>query len=548
MSDTRRPAEVAIIGGGCASMATAFELTRPEHEGRYHVTVYQQGWRLGGKGASGRGPSGRIEEHGLHLWLGYYDNAFRLLRECYAELGRDPKTSPMADWRDAIYPEERVGLVDRSPDGSWSNWVASFPPIPGEPGDPRDGSLYSVQDYMQRTTQLIISLLASVQEREGDRDVEGQPAQDFAADLRGLAPDAILGTIGRFLRYGQLATLAAVTQGAQLLADVIKSIPGIPTSQALRLIDAVSTGAQSLLKSAIDTDPETRRLWEILDLALASLRGAVRFGLATDPQGFDAINDYDMREWLRLNGASDLTLNSAFVRGLYDLGFAYEHGDTDRPAIAAGVGLRGTARMLFTYKGSLFWKMRAGMGDVVFAPYYEVLKRRGVSFKFFHRLENVRLVDEAKLEPGEKSYVESLDFDVQAEVEGGGEYEPLVDIRDLPCWPSAPDFAQLVDGERLEQEQWRFESHWDRRKAESTILRVTEDFDFVVLGVSLGAIPLRVRGNPRPRRSVAGDGAEGQDGGDAGLPAVDARGHAAAGVEARPGESFRLRHAFRHLG
>ncbi|MFV2090718.1 MAG: FAD-dependent oxidoreductase, partial [Pseudomonadales bacterium] len=84
------PTRVAIIGGGCASMTTAFELTRPEHRGKFEVTVYQQGWRLGGKGASGRGPSGRIEEHGLHIWLGYYDNAFQLMRECYAELDRDP--------------------------------------------------------------------------------------------------------------------------------------------------------------------------------------------------------------------------------------------------------------------------------------------------------------------------------------------------------------------------------------------------------------------------------------------------------------------------
>ncbi|HSY56912.1 MAG TPA: NAD(P)-binding protein, partial [Bradyrhizobium sp.] len=96
---SRKPIEVAIIGGGCASIAAAFELTRPRHKGAYHVTIYQLGWRLGGKGASGRGPAGRIEEHGLHVWLGCYDNAFQLLRECYDELnakarkakGRDPK-------------------------------------------------------------------------------------------------------------------------------------------------------------------------------------------------------------------------------------------------------------------------------------------------------------------------------------------------------------------------------------------------------------------------------------------------------------------------
>lgn len=47
-----RPIRVAVIGGGCASLTAAFELSRPEHRGRYEVTVYQLGWRLGGKGAA----------------------------------------------------------------------------------------------------------------------------------------------------------------------------------------------------------------------------------------------------------------------------------------------------------------------------------------------------------------------------------------------------------------------------------------------------------------------------------------------------------------
>jgi uncharacterized protein with NAD-binding domain and iron-sulfur cluster len=42
----QKPIEVAVIGGGCASVAAAFELTRPEHNGKYHITLYQVGWRL----------------------------------------------------------------------------------------------------------------------------------------------------------------------------------------------------------------------------------------------------------------------------------------------------------------------------------------------------------------------------------------------------------------------------------------------------------------------------------------------------------------------
>jgi len=41
----------------------------------------------------------------------------------------------------------------------------------------------------------------------------------------------------------------------------------------------------------------------------------------------------------------------------------------------------------------------------------------------------------------------------------------------------------------LEREERDFESHWDRRNIATKTLRVTEDFDFVVLAVGLGAIP-----------------------------------------------------------
>ena len=48
----RERVKVAVIGGGCAAMAAAFELTRPSHAGRYEVTIYQLGWRLGGAWSS----------------------------------------------------------------------------------------------------------------------------------------------------------------------------------------------------------------------------------------------------------------------------------------------------------------------------------------------------------------------------------------------------------------------------------------------------------------------------------------------------------------
>jgi hypothetical protein len=58
-----------------------------------------------------------------------------------------------------------------------------------------------------------------------------------------------------------------------------------------------------------------------------------------------------------------------------------------------------------------------------------------------------------------------------------------------PCWPAQPDYAQLVDGARLAREGRDFESFWERRRVASKTIRVVDDFDFVVLGIGVGAIP-----------------------------------------------------------
>ncbi|MEO0913221.1 MAG: NAD(P)-binding protein, partial [Pseudomonadota bacterium] len=79
--------KIAILGGGVGGMVTALALTNePGWDEKYDITLYQMGWRLGGKGASGRGPNGRIQEHGLHIWLGFYWNAFNAMKAAFAEL------------------------------------------------------------------------------------------------------------------------------------------------------------------------------------------------------------------------------------------------------------------------------------------------------------------------------------------------------------------------------------------------------------------------------------------------------------------------------
>jgi uncharacterized protein with NAD-binding domain and iron-sulfur cluster len=451
------------------------------NRGRYEVTVYQQGWRLGGKGASGRGPSGRIEEHGLHLWMGWYENAFRVIRECYDELDRDPARCRIATWRDAFKPDSFTGTMEQTLNGEWRCWRAALPMAPGLPGDSQTNSpRWTVADYMIRAAALLRTLLGTLATGLDKREPSASgPAnqRQSESDLTGM--DAI----GVLIRLGQLSTLAGLIQGVELLGTVVGGIS--PESERLLLpfVEAISSNARVQLQAVVSTDDESRRLWTIMDLTLATMRGILRHNLATHPRGFEVIDDYDCREWLLLNGASQQSVDSGYMRSLYDLGFAYEDGDPERPRLAAGQALRSMLRAFFTYRGAFFWKMQSGMGDIVFAPLYEVLRRRGVRFDFFHRLENVGI------DWAEDPHVRTLEFDVQARTRSGAPYEPLIDVRGLPCWPSQPLWTQLEHSQRLQQERRDFEKFFEPRRDDRRVLRVGTDFDLVVLGVGIGSVP-----------------------------------------------------------
>jgi hypothetical protein len=194
--------------------------------------------------------------------------------------------------------------------------------------------------------------------------------------------------------------------------------------------------------------------------------------------GYERIDHLDYREWLAAHGAAAETLDCAIVRGMYDLTFAYQGGDKRRPRFAAGLGLQLAARMLFDFKGSIFWRMQAGMGEIVFAPLYQALAQRGVQFRFFRRLD--------RLDVGTDRTISAVHLTRQARLaDGRTEYDPLVRHDGLPCWPDRPLADQLSEDPGDDAE-----SHgWHGAGAEQETLVAGRDFDVAVLAVSLGMVP-----------------------------------------------------------
>jgi len=484
----QRRKKIAILGGGVGAMTAAFELTaQKDWQEHYEVTVYQMGWRLGGKGASGRNHEAqeRIEEHGLHILLGFYDNAFNVLKRCYDELGR-PAGAPLATWRDAFKPHNLVVFSERI-GSEWQEWPIEFPVDDEEPGG-RDVAL-RVWEYVPLLLGWMSDMLVAP---TGARRPHRNPGMPWARCIRRLLVD---------VEGVALTAAAGWLWAAEWLARSLDADPRKHRREAhhtlVWLLDKFIRWLWDRMEHVVDRDAEARHLFMALDLSAAIITGLIVDGVIF--RGFDAIDDLELHEWLEKHGASKrLTLDGSWTRAAYNLPFAYRYGDTRRPCAAAGTALRGVLRMVLTYKGAIMWKMQAGMGDTIFGPLYEVLKRRGVRFEFFHRvkhlhpaadgrtIERISLGRQVRLKKARSRKTKRNDL----------HYDPLIPVKDLPCWPSEPLYDQLEEGEKLRRLKRAghfvdLESYWTTWKdVEEITLMHEKDFDLIVLGISLGALPL----------------------------------------------------------
>jgi uncharacterized protein with NAD-binding domain and iron-sulfur cluster len=467
--------KVAVLGGGVGAMTAAFELTAPHLEGRYDVTVYQPGWRLGGKCASGRGgPDKRIEEHGLHVWFGFYANAFDMIQRVYDEW-KPPQASPIKTWQQAFKQCNDIVLFE-SWRGRWHPWHLEFPNDSEVPGSGHDVTpwqfLHTLLDWLLSEWQL-------VSRKTGAPRADRPPARRFdVAWLPRLAAE-----IGRAFERAYVTHY--LEHAFKVAAAHVESpAPGDHRHHHVGWVERLLSDFKHwffrvALEPWIDDD-DVRRFAIMLDFWVTVVTGLVADEVFV--RGFRVLNDVDLWKWLRRHGAEPLTLeHAAFVQALYDLVFAYRDGDKRRPDLATGKALQAMIRIVSEYKGAVLWKMQAGMGDTVFTPLYDVLRSRGVEFKFFHQVIRLGVSQDG-------GSVSSITVQPQAWLTQS-RYDPIVRVGGLRCWPSEPRWGQLVDGAALQPRGVNFENECNPLGLDAFNLRVGEDFDEVVLGISVGALP-----------------------------------------------------------
>jgi hypothetical protein len=484
---------VAVLGAGPAGLAAAYGLSQTEAlRAKYEVTVYQVGWRAGGKVASGRqGPEKRLVMNGTHYLFGCYDNSFKLAKDAYEELEAAGDTR-FGSFESAFIPLTMMA-VKQFFQGRWHDWIFEIPTNGKVPGS--DGSALGLVDVLGMGLQWLVEavggwrLARAVGPRPPLGGDEGRPAWwerivgPIEHGFESVANDLGLGALRMARRLaGRLAG------GAQAEREVLEAIAW--------LLDEVRRGLWQVLGPRAETDLESCRRVTLADLGCSVLIGAIRDDLFA-PGGMAAIDRYDFRAWLARHGAHEATLYSPLVTGWYDAIASYEDGDSRRPNVSAGVTLNALLRAMWSYKGAFAYKPTRELGDSWVAPLVAMLRRRGVRFAFFHRVRDL----EPGLDGARRPVIERIRVEQQVRLreKGACDYEPFIHVHGQPAWPDRPRYEQIDESwpespregsgaERLRLRGVDLEDFYTPWRGEDLVLERGVHFDQVVLALPIESL------------------------------------------------------------
>jgi len=480
-------ARVAIVGGGPAGLSAAYHLIQLDTNQDLDITVYQLGWRLGGKGATGRDAANhhRIEEHGIHGFCKFYFNTWKMVKGVYDAVGGGNEPClPVQTLEEAFLPSSTVYSIE----AGGSCLKGQIGGMPNSPGVPWEGE----PDLSK--TAIVLGLFQQMLRRGR----AGDPQELGNTDLYTWdAPPMMVRTADELQSIVKQTFREALKNRPDPKAEpeVLRRWMG----QSLARLDTARERFE-LLRTQLD-EPETGdyvvRALSSLDLAWSIAKGVILGKLWHPDFDLDDLDPFDYRDWLRDHGASDQTLASAGVLSVANVLFAYPDGDSTRtPELSTASWLNWMLRSVLG-DGEYFYYMAVGTGETVILPLYKALKQKGVKFEFFHKLVGVESTGAA----GART-LHKLIFERQTTIQGGGEYDPLVqmpstlgDGAQWCAWPNQPNWDQLVDGNASKNAGVDFEE-WaggvqplNASQRELTHGASSEGFDYVVWALPSSMIP-----------------------------------------------------------
>lgn len=504
--------KVAILGGGPGSLSVAWQLSSiPNWQDYYEITVYQKGWRLGGKCASGVTETHNLSlEHGIHVFLGWYNNSFSMVKGAYDEVAKHqlaPK-SPFKRWEDAFSPGSRFLIPEYSPQkGKWVHWALSFPNNDLVPGDGPGPSL--TQNFFSFLTMGLELLLQPVDfpapgyYKIRDWIIEKlcpQEAQSIRNHLQNAAPSQFIEGLLRqsFSFLKSVFPSNAGTMAMNLMSSMDRlrnSSEGDAASTIQQIIRLLLDFLEKIANSVGNLtfiDEKLRRIMIMWQLGIVIVKGILEdtYDPTTGEIDVNKINNLDFRAWLKKHGAGQMVLYSGFLRLFYEATFSFHDGYSNEPGkMAAGTALGGFLVSTFSYKGAYYYGMKPGTGPALISPIYLALKQRGVQFHFFNDIQQIHY------HAGEE--IEKITVGIQATMKGSDSsegYDPIKWVNGVPCWPTQPLFSQLEQENALRQgikdgKNYDLESPWNEWGTVETIeLKKGKDFDLIALGIPIGVI------------------------------------------------------------
>ncbi|MEM7019345.1 MAG: NAD(P)-binding protein, partial [Pseudomonadota bacterium] len=430
---SKSPKKIAILGGGIAGLSAAFHLTnQPDWQKHYEITLYQMGWRLGGKAASGLNTdiADRIEEHGIHLFGNMYVNSLSLVNDCLKEVKWE-KDEPRAFFNNMenVFLRSNHQIVTEYPiegETAWKQLPMKLPHTGGIPWTDdfritRKRLAIWHQDMVRRLTGALLKMLktpevfnfinddakdkihpllftsTNCRNKDGSinkaKVLDGQ-MKEYLGKLYGLfhgSQTEIPKKASQDLRIW-LRDIDAVGRRieAGLIELGVKPIPPKKMSYARRC------QYFGKLLDEIDAFFESNGLGHVFEWTYVKtdfyntlIKGVFKDNLFK--RGLDSLDDEQLNytDWMAKHGLNQRTQKSALMRVITNVCFAYSGGDTEQlPKMSATCFLMFLLRQMFAHGHAIHF-FQGGTGGTIITPIYRVLKQRGVKFEFFHKVLDI---------------------------------------------------------------------------------------------------------------------------------------------------------------